>query len=113
MYSEVQCGAVRCSVSVQVEELAEVLNDAPAAKANFLKFGKTYRTLHFLAKARRKLTPEELDKVDVAARELGHIFPTTFKGSVTPKVHELIHHVPQLARSLFRPFGLFLPDKQL
>ena len=89
-----------------LEMLAEVLEDGSEAKLGFLEFAVIYRRVHFLLKARRQLTEDEICELEVKCAKLGEVMPRVLGGNITPKQHELIHHVPQFARK-WRTVGLF------
>ena len=80
------------------EKLAVVLDDAPEVKEGFLEFGAIYKTIHFLMKAKRELTDDEIALLEVKCHQLGEVFPRVFGGSITPKLHELIFYVPVFAK---------------
>ena len=88
------------------ELLAEVLEEGSVEKLGFLEFAVIYRRVHFLLKARRQLTEDEICKLEVICAQLGEIMPRVLGGNITPKQHELIHHVPQFARR-WRTVGFF------
>jgi hypothetical protein len=51
-------------------------------------------------KARRMLTEQEINQVTVDCHLVGELYPKLFKGnSITPKIHDLIFYVPEMARS--------------
>ena len=39
-----------------------------------------------------------MDTLESICLEVGMLFPKVFKGTVTPKIHDLIFHLPRLAR---------------
>ena len=88
------------------EMLSEVLEDGSEAKDGFLEFALTYRRIHFLLKAKRQLSEEEISELETKCALMGQIMPRVLGGSITPKMHELIHHVPQFARR-WRTVGYF------
>ena len=53
-----------------------------------------------LLKARRFLDEKELDLLETLCLEVGVVFPRVFKGSVAPKIHKLVFHLPRIARHL-------------
>jgi len=53
-----------------------------------------------LLKAKRFLSEEELDLLQMLCLEVGVVFPRVFKGTVTPKLHDLVFHLPRIARHL-------------
>ena len=51
-----------------------------------------------LLKAKRPLSEEELDLLESSCLEIGTLQPKVFGGTVTPKVHDMVFHLPRLAR---------------
>ena len=90
----------------KAELLAEVLDEGSDAKKGFLEFAVSYSRIHFLLKAKRQLTEDEICELETKCTKLGEIMPRVLGGNITPKMHELIHHVPQFARR-WRTVGLF------
>ena len=80
-----------------IELLREVL-DGAEEQEGIMEFALTYKKAHFLMKARRELEDDELDTLEATCHKLGEIYPRVFRGSITPKLHELCWYVPQLAR---------------
>ena len=71
-----------------------------------LSFALTYRRIHFLLKAKRQLSEDEICELEAKCALMGQIMPRVLGGNITPKQHELIHHVPQFARR-WRTVGFF------
>ena len=93
-------------IFASAERLADVLEAGSEAQLGFLEFAVTYRRIHFLIKAKRQLTEEEICELEVKCALMGEIMPRVLGGNITPKQHELIHHVPQFARR-WRTVGFF------
>ena len=88
-----------CDVIVErFEEVTEVLASEPETKKKYDEFFQQYKPLHFLMKAKRFLTPEELDTIDICCAKIGEVYPKYFKTSITPKLDDLIFVVPQFSR---------------
>ena len=88
------------------EMLSQVLEEGSQAREGFVEFATTYRRIHFLSKAKRQLTEEEICELEAKCLLMGQIIPRVLGGSITPKQHELIHHLPQFARR-WRTVGYF------
>ena len=58
------------------------------------------KQLQPLLKAKRFLSEQELDLLEKLCLEVGVLFPRVFKGTVTPKIHDLVFHLPRIARHL-------------
>jgi hypothetical protein len=88
-----------CDVIVErFDEVTEVLASEPETKKKHDEFFQHYKPLHFLMKAKRFLTPEELDTIDICCAKIGEVYPKHFKTSITPKLDDLIFVVPQFSR---------------
>ena len=83
-----------------------MLEEGSQAREGFVEFATTYRRIHFLSKAKRQLTEEEICELEAKCLLMGQIIPRVLGGSITPKQHELIHHLPQFARR-WRTVGYF------
>ena len=84
-----------CDIIVdKFEQLIEVFSNHPEVKIKY----DIYKPLHFLMKARRFLTLEELDKIDYLCEKIGEVYPKHFRGTITPKFDDLIFEVPRFAR---------------
>ena len=80
-------------------QLAEVLEGVPAARDGFMEFGGLLRRILPLMKAKRMLSEEEIIQLERDCKEFGVVFPRVFKGNnITPKLHELIFYLPEMAR---------------
>ena len=51
-----------------------------------------------LLKAKHPLSGEELDILESSCLEIGTLYPKVFGGTVTPKVHDMVFHLPRFAR---------------
>ena len=81
-------------------KLSEVLQAMPAAKAGFLEFGAIVSRLLPLMKAKRQLSPAEVDQLEADCHSFGAVYPRVFRGStIAPKLHELIFYMPEMARA--------------
>ena len=88
-----------CDVIVErYTEITEVLSSKPEIKRKYDDFFKYYKPVHFLMKASRFLTNEELDRIDACCMKIGEVYPKHFKASITPKLDDLIFVVPKFAR---------------
>ena len=81
-------------------QIAEVLVEMPDAHNGFQEVCHLLRRLQPLLKARRFLDEKELDLLETLCLEVGVVFPRVFKGSVAPKIHDLVFHLPRIARHL-------------
>ena len=81
-------------------QLAEVLEDVPAAQQGFLAFGSLLSRILPLMKAKRILCEAEIIQLESDCKEFGVVFPQVFRGNtITPKLHELIFYLPEMARA--------------
>ena len=81
-------------------KLSEVLQGMPVAKAGFLEFGAIVSRLLPLMKAKRQLSPDEVDQLEADCHKFGAVYPRVFRGStIAPKLHELIFYMPEMARA--------------
>ena len=68
-----------CDVIVErYAEVTQVLVSKPEIKKKYDQFFEHYKPLHFLMKARRILTPEELDTIDVCCGKIWEVYPQHF-----------------------------------
>ena len=81
-------------------QIAEVLLEMPEAHQGFTEVCQLLKRLQPLLKAKRFLSEEELDLLEMLCLEVGVVFPRVFKGTVTPKLHDLVFHLPRIARHL-------------
>ena len=80
-------------------QLAEVLESVPAARDGFLEFGSLLSRILPLMKAKRMLTQPEIVQLEADCKDFGVVYPRVFKGNtITPKLHELIFYLPEMAR---------------
>ena len=79
---------------------SKVLVEMPDAHNGFQEVCHLLRRLQPLLKARRFLDEKELDLLETLCLEVGVVFPRVFKGSVAPKIHDLVFHLPRIARHL-------------
>ena len=88
-----------CDVIVErYAEVTEVLASNPEVKEKYDEIFLYYKPLHFLMKAHRFLTEEELDMIDICCAKIGELYPKYFKGSITPKLDDLVFIVPEFDR---------------
>ena len=80
------------------EAITEVLASKPEIRSKYDEFMKYYKPLHFLMKACRFLTPDELDEIDRLCEKIGEVYPKNFKSTIPPKLDDLIFVVPKFAR---------------
>ena len=57
------------------EKITEVFSSEPDVKKKYDEFFEVYKKVHFLMKAKRFLTPEELDLLDFYCEQIGVIYP--------------------------------------
>ena len=72
----------------------------PEAHQGFTEVCQLLKQLQPLLKAKRFLSEQELDLLEKLCLEVGVLFPRVFRGSVTPKIHDLVFHLPRIARHL-------------
>ena len=89
-----------CRSKLLQPQIAEVLVEMPDAHNGFREVCHLLRRLQPLLKARRFLDEKELDLLETLCLEVGVVFPRVFKGSVAPKIHYLVFHLPRIARHL-------------
>ena len=89
-----------CDIIVdKFEKVTEVLSSKPEVREKYEEFFKYYKPVHFLMKAHRFLTSDELDLIDFNCEKLGEVYPKHFKGkTIPPKLDDLIFVVPRFAR---------------
>ena len=75
----------------QYKKITEVFASNPEVRKKYDDFFEIYKPLHFLMKANRFLTPEELDQIDILAEKLGEVYPRSFKKTIPPKLGELLY----------------------
>ena len=89
-----------CRSKLLQPQIAEVLVEMPDAHNGFQEVCHPLRRLQPLLKARRFLDEKELDLLETLCLEVGVVFPRVFKGSVAPKIHDLVFQLPRIARHL-------------
>ena len=63
------------------------------------EFGHILRRLHYLTKAKRWLTEEEVKEIEELCQKIGHLYPRIFRPvSITPKLHDIIFYLPRMAK---------------
>ena len=79
-------------------QIAELMKELPEAHAGFQDVCLVLERLLPLLKAKRPLSEEELVMVESSCLEIGTLYPKVFGGTVPPKVHDMVFHLPRLAR---------------
>ena len=79
-------------------QIAELMKELPEAHAGFQDVCLVLERLLPLLKAKRPLSEEELVVVESSCLEIGTLYPRVFGGTVPPKVHDMVFHLPRLAR---------------
>ena len=79
--------------------ISRVLDKLPTDKENFDELCDVLKTLLPLTTAKRFLTEEELQSIETCCHKIGVLYPKTFQPcSITPKIHDLVFHLPRQAR---------------
>jgi hypothetical protein len=97
---------IRSQTIVTMNNQATVLGNNAAAD-NLELLMQHFSTLYELCTAARKLSKKEIKTIDTTAEKLMAHYKTAYPTrSVTPKLHNLIYHFPDLAKQ-YRTIGLF------
>ena len=85
--------------------ISPVLDKLKVDQENFNEICAVLKTLLKITKAKRFLSDEELNTLEDCCNRIGYLYPKTFRPcSITPKIHDLIFHLPRKAR-YFRTVG--------
>ena len=79
-------------------KLVAVFADHPDIASMFADFLDNYYVYHHIAMSQQQLTPERLDQLELAVRNISILFATKFKCRITPKMDMLLMMVVPFAR---------------
>ena len=83
-----------------LSQIADVFKEMSEEYNGFTEGCHILKQLQPLVKAKRFLSEAELDLLEKLCLEVGVVFPRVFKGTISPKIHDLVFHLPRIARHL-------------
>jgi hypothetical protein len=92
------------------EKLVAVFADHPDIASMFSDFFDNYYVYHHIAMSQQQLTPERLDQLELAVRNISILFATKFKCRITPKMDVLLMMVVPFARR-YGTIGLYREER--